>query len=44
MTLGQIRAVSEAWKIPLAALAKPYPLNGQAAPRRKRKSAISAAA
>ncbi|MDV2984567.1 UNVERIFIED_CONTAM: XRE family transcriptional regulator [Methylobacteriaceae bacterium AG10] len=45
MTLEQIRAVSEAWKIPIAALAKPYPMDSERAPRRKRtKGKTSAAA
>jgi HTH-type transcriptional regulator / antitoxin HigA len=44
MTLEQIRTISNAWKIPIAALAKPYPLNGETAPRRKRKRDVSAAA
>ena len=44
MTLEQIRVVSDAWKIPIAALAKSYPLSGDMAPRRKRKRTVSAAA
>ncbi|MDH6638058.1 UNVERIFIED_ORG: hypothetical protein M2438_003233 [Methylobacterium sp. SuP10 SLI 274] len=38
MTLDQIRAVSEAWKIPIAALAKPYPIGSEEAPRRQAES------
>lgn len=36
MTLDQIRAVSESWNIPIAALAKPYPIGLEEAPRRQR--------
>ncbi|HEV2541565.1 MAG TPA: XRE family transcriptional regulator [Methylobacterium sp.] len=44
MTLEQIRAISEAWKIPIAALAQPYPVGSQGMLRRKRATVKTSAA